>query len=112
MGESTVAIREARERNGVKALVNQAVAGSVTLATAVLGKRHRVSAALLTLSADGSLKFAGSVSGDLTGPMDIAAKGGFAFSGIGDLVETAPSEDLQLISTGGAARGVVKIVTE
>jgi hypothetical protein len=111
MGTSRVQI--ATDERGVsRPLVNQSVPATTVLASAVLGKKHRLASALLTLSADGTIQFAGSTSGPLTGPMDIAAKGGFRAEDLGDIVQTAPGEDLQIITTGGAARGVVRVVTE
>lgn len=111
MGTSRVQI-VTDERGVSRPVVNQGAPATTVLKAAVLGKRHRLTGALLTLSADGTLKFAGSASGDLTGPMDIAAKGGFRAEDLGDLIQTAVNEDLQVITTGGAARGVVRIVTE
>jgi hypothetical protein len=56
--------------------VNQGGAGVLELAAASVSNKHKVMGCVLTLSADGTLKFHDAV-GDLTGPMDIAAKGGF-----------------------------------
>jgi hypothetical protein len=110
MGTSQVAI--ATEDQGVtRVVVNQGSPGTLVLASAVSGKRHRVVGALLTLPADGTLKFSGSSTGDLTGPLDIGQRGGFVQPNIGDLIITGPSEDLTLTTTLGGAHGVVKILT-
>jgi hypothetical protein len=96
--------------------VAQGGPGSTILLAAVAGKRHYMIGGWLTLSADGSIKWTGSVSGDLTGAMDWLGKGGIAIPE-GETLETAVvrsgvNEDLNLVTTGGAARGVVLIYTE
>ena len=68
---------------------------------------------MLTMSATGTMKFADGVD-DLTGPMDIAATGGFVGppSIVPYLQTGAAPRALTLVTTAGAARGVVVILTE
>ena len=116
MGASAVRV-VSREENATlsktRVAVNQAGPGTLVLASSVLGRRHKIAGYSLTISADGTVKFAGSVSGDLMGPQDWAAKGGSnVANGLEDMIQTGLNEDLQLVSTGGAVRGVVLIATE
>jgi len=91
--------------------VNQGAAGTTVLASASSGKRHKVVGCVLTLSADGTVKFTDS--GDLTGPMDVVAKGGFVLPTTNyPYVQGAAGSALNLVTTAGAARGVVTIRTE
>ncbi len=102
------------DRNVTRVSVNQGAAGTTVLMPAQLGMRHSVIGALLTLSADGTLKFVGGVAGaDLTGPLDIAQKGGFSVPrDQAGLIKGAANQDLSLVTTGGAAHGVVAVLTE
>jgi hypothetical protein len=111
MGTSTVSVIYDPNKHATGIAVNQGGATSTTLAVAQLDKRHKVDAMLLTLSTDGTIQFF-SAGNAITGPMDIGAKGGFSFADLGALIQTNPSEDLILTTTGGAARGVVRVVTE
>lgn len=91
--------------------VAQGAAGTTVLAAASTGKRHKVVSVIIVLSAAGTLKFTGS--GDKTGAMDLAANAGFvAPSGAHAYFETDAGEALSIVTTGGAARGVVGIITE
>jgi len=116
MGSSRVQVASREENAGVtktRVVVSQGGAGTTLLASAVLGRKHKIAAYSLTISADGTVKFSGSVSGDLMGPQDWAAKGGSnVANGLEDMIQTGVNEDLQLVSTGGAVRGVVLVVTE
>ena len=93
--------------------VNQGVAGTTTLAAASVGNKHKVLGVILTMSLLGTLKFNDGVA-DLTGPMDIAATGGLVSpTSLVPYVETgATNRALDLVTTLGAARGVVVILTE
>lgn len=93
--------------------VNQSAAGTTVLAAASVGNKHKVLGGLLVMSLLGTLKFTDGVA-DLTGPMDIAVNGGFAWPAtIFPLTETgATNRAINLVTTLGAARGVVVILTE
>ena len=93
--------------------VNQSAAGTTTLAAASVGNKHKVMGVVLVFSLLGTLKFTDGV-GDLTGPMDIAANGGFVIpTSSFPMTETAATNRaLNLVTTLGAARGVVAILTE
>lgn len=107
----SVVLADFDERGVTRVPVNQGAAGTTVLMAAQLGKRHSVVGALLTLNADGTLKFTGA--GDLTGPMDIAQKGGFAVPrDSAGLIKADVNADLSLVTSGGAAHGVVAVLTE
>ena len=93
--------------------VNQSGAGTTTLAAASVGNKHKVVSAVLLMSLLGTLKFSDGV-GDVTGPMDVAATAGFVLGGSSfPYLETAATNRaLNLVTTLGAARGVVAILTE
>lgn len=93
--------------------VAQSVAGTTELAAATIGKKHKLLGALLVMSATGTLKFTDGVS-DLTGAMDIAANGGFtAPTNLFPYLETGLTyRALSLVTTVGAAKGLVVILTE
>jgi hypothetical protein len=93
--------------------VNQGAAGTTQLAAASASNKHKVVAVLLTLSVEGTLKFT-DTSGDLTGAMNLAAMGGFvAGGGLVPITETAAvNRAISIVTTGGAARGVVALLTE
>lgn len=94
-------------------VVNQGAAGTTELAAASALNKHKVIGCVLTMSAVGTLKFVDS-SENLTGPMDIGATGGFVLSPSEfPFFETkAINRSLSITTTGGAARGVVAILTE
>lgn len=92
--------------------VNQASAGTTVLAVASPGNKHKIVGAVLSITADGSIKFSDG-SGDLVGPSPISATGGFVMpTSIIPYQKTAVNSALNLVTTGGAARGVVIIQTE
>lgn len=93
--------------------VNQVGAGTTELAAASVGNNHKILGAILTLSLAGTMKFTDGVA-DLTGPMDVAATGGFVLttSAIPYQVTGATNRALNLVTATGAARGVVIILTE
>ena len=93
--------------------VNQSAAGTTVLAAASVGNKHKVVGVTLVLSVLGTLKLTDGVA-DLTGPMDLAANAGFVWpTSLLPYTETgATNRALNLITTLGAARGVVAILTE
>ena len=93
--------------------VNQVAAGTTVLAAASVGNKHKVVAACLVVSLLGTVKFTDDA-GDVVGPMDVAANGGFVWPGAAlPYTETgATNRALNLVTTLGAARGVVAILTE
>lgn len=103
--------REIPEQAGSRVVVNQGAAGSTTLKSAVLGKSHKVVGAILTLAANGTIKFQ-SAANDLSGAFDVAQYGGFVFDSDAPFFLCNANEDLVLTTTGGAAHGVVLVVTE
>ena len=93
--------------------VNQGAAGTIELAAASSGNFHKVVSVVLVMSLTGTLKFTDGVA-DLTGPMDIATNGGFVLgaSTYPYFQTGATNRVLNLVTTLGAARGVVAILTE
>lgn len=93
--------------------VAQVSAGSTQLAAADAGNKHKVLGCILTLDADGTLKFKDS-SGDLTGAMPIGQRGGFVLpAGLFPYLQTgAVDRSLSIETTGGAAKGSVVVLTE
>lgn len=93
--------------------IAQGGAGTTELAAAVGGSKHKVVGCAMTLSAAGSIKFTDGTA-DLSGAMDIGASGGFVLpTGILPFTETAAvNRPLNLVTTGGAAKGFIAILTE
>lgn len=93
--------------------VEQGAAGTTVLAAASASNKHKLVGASLTLSVAGSLKFTDGV-GDLSGAMDIAATGGFVLptSNISYIETSTTNTALNIVTTGGAAKGFVVILTE
>ena len=93
--------------------VAQGAAGTTQLVAASAGNRHKIVGALLTITLAGTVKFIDG-SGDLTGAMTTAAAGGFVWATDPrfPLIVTAVNSALSLVTTLGAAAGVVLIVTE
>lgn len=93
--------------------VAQGGAGTTVLAAASVGNKHKVVSAALTLTLAGSVKFNdGTV--DLSGAMPVVLSGGFVLPG-GNFPYTetaATNRPLNLITTTGAALGMVAILTE
>jgi len=98
----------------LRAVVNQGAAGTTLIAAASGGNKHKVVGVILTISADGTLKFNGGTSGDLSGPMDLKAGAGFVIPNLPECPfwESIANETLNIITTGGAARGTILYVTE
>ena len=93
--------------------VNQGVAGTTVIAAASVGNKHKIVGGLLSMSLLGTLKFDDGVA-DVIGPLDTSATGGFAAtpSAIPWGETNATNRALNLITTLGAARGVVIVLTE
>ena len=93
--------------------VNQGAAGTTELAAASVGNFHKIVGMVLVISLLGTLKFTDGVA-DVTGPMDLAANGGFVLgaSTYPYFQTGATNRALNLVTTLGAARGVVGILTE
>lgn len=93
--------------------VNQGAAGTTALAAASSGNFRKLVGAVLVMSAAGTLKFTDGTD-DVTGPMDIAANAGFVLpTNLLPYTQTgAVNRALNLVTTTGAARGVVVILTE
>lgn len=93
--------------------VNQGVAGTTVLAAASASNKHKIVGLALTLSLAGTLKLTDGVV-DLIGPFDFLASGGLVIpAGALPMSETAAvNRALNLVTTLGAARGVVAILTE
>lgn len=110
---SSILLTEGR-RGRRHVVVAQGTAGSLELAAAEAGKRHKVVGGVLSMAgADGTIEIlTGATS--LTGQMEFARRGGLVFNGTPDdpEFESAEGQALNLTSTGGAVRGYVKIITE
>lgn len=91
----------------------QGAAGTTQIAAASPGNKHKVVGGIVTLSTDGTIKFIDG-SGDLTGTMDVAAKSGFVIpASVLAMIETSTvNTALSIVTTGGAAKGVVRYLTE
>lgn len=94
---------------------DQGAAGTLALAAAVAGQRHKVLGFMMSPASAGtrSFRFSGSASGTLTGPITIQS-GGLPTLSPGPIpfCETAPGEILQLVTTGAGFKGIVVYVTE
>ena len=92
--------------------VNQGAAGTTVLAAASAGNRHKFLGGFLTMSLVGTLKFTDG-EGDLSGPTDPATNGGFVWPPTGfPYLQTAVNSALNFVTTLGAARGALVILTE
>lgn len=93
------------------AAVSQTAAGTTVLAAAEAGLKHKIVGITITLSAAGTIKFAGT--SDLTGTFDVAAKGGFVVAPSEYVwAQTGDEEDLSIVTTSGLAQGIVQYITE
>lgn len=111
MGLSAVIVRDDPSDQETNVALAQGAPATTVLAAAVLGRRHRIAGMFFTMSADGTVKFtSGGV--DLTGPMNFSAQGGMVEVDLGSLVVGQLNQDISIVTTGGAANGSVKIVTE
>lgn len=87
--------------------------GTATIAAADGTKAHKIVGVMLTLSANGTVKFT-AAGADITGAMDTAQYGGFVMppSVSFPWIKTAVNEALAIVTTGGGANGVILYVTE
>ncbi len=106
-------VRVVEGRTHTRVAVNQVAAGTTVLIAANTTKKHKLIGGMLTMSAPGTLKFTDGA-GDLSGPSDLAEKGGFVLPtcSIPYLETTTINSALNLITTVGAARGFVILLTE
>ncbi len=96
----------------LRAVVNQGGAGTAVLAAASPGNRHKVLAFWLGMANNGSLQFTDGT-GILMGAINQQSNTpSMVYPGPNALVETALNSPLNLVSTGGAAKGVVVYITE
>lgn len=93
--------------------VSQGAAGTTVLAAASPSNKHKVIGAMLVADLAGTLKFTDGA-GDLTGAMSIAANGGFVIpASILPMIQTSVvNTALSIVSTLGAFKGIVTILTE
>lgn len=93
--------------------VSQGAAGTTVLAAADATKKHKIVGATIVMDATGTVKFNDGVV-DLTGAMAIVTNGGFvwATSMIPYQETGAINRALNLITTVGAAKGIIQILTE
>lgn len=91
----------------------QGAAGTTVIAAASPGNRHKIVKVVFSLSAVGTAKFTDGA-GDLTGAMDFATRGGVVLPSDANQpwLETAVNSALNIVTTGGSARGLVVFVTE
>lgn len=95
-----------------RVVINQAGAGTTTLVAAIAGRLFAVTRVVLTLSAAGTVQFSDGTDA-LTGPFDVAANGGFVLpaDNVNPWFATAAlGRALQIVTTGGAARGVLDYI--
>lgn len=92
----------------IPTIVNQLTPGVHQIAPALMGVRYSVLAFLLYLNAAGTWRFADD-SGDLTGPVATIkdAPPTVVSSPAAPLAITHEGQSLNLVTTGGAAKGVV-----
>ena len=92
--------------------VNQVSAGTTVLAAADATKKHKIVGGAMTISLAGTLALQSATTNKI-GPFDFAANGGFVLpTSIIPYQETAVNEALNLVTTLGAARGSIAILTE
>ena len=111
MGLSGVIVKSEQNQTELNYVLAQGAAGTTEIAPATLGRRHRVVGMFFTVSADATVKFR-SGGADLTGPMKIGDSGGMVETDLASLVVGTLNNNLEIVTTGGAANGVVKVVTE
>jgi hypothetical protein len=92
--------------------VGQGAAGPLELAAAVAGKRHKIIGGMIALMADGELDIRSGATSLMGGGIPFDARGGFAVPAAEVWLQTANGEALNLVTTGGAARGFLKLITE
>jgi len=95
-----------------RTVVNQGGAGTLVIAAASPGNKHKLLGFILSLSSDGTFQFTDGT-GILMGAMKIKqdANSVVALS-LSPIVETAVNSPLNLVTTSGGGRGVAIFVTE
>lgn len=93
--------------------IAQGAAGTTQLLAADATKIHKLIGIIITMSAGGTLKFIDS-SGDLSGPMDVSATGGFIQPPQKNpIVQTgAVNRSISIVTTLGKANGTAILVSE
>jgi hypothetical protein len=91
--------------------VAQGAAGTVVVAAAIVGQKHKVLGLSLSLAATGSFRLTGAanLTGDIRGLKDDAIT--WPTSAL-PYAESAVGDALSLVSIGGGAQGVIVFVTE
>jgi hypothetical protein len=112
MGSSQVIIREDPQQAETNYVLAQDVTpGSAQIIAAVFGRRHRIKGMFFTLSADARVQFF-SGGTPITGNMHFSATGGMVEVDLGSLVVGFLNQDITIVTSGGAANGSVKVITE
>lgn len=112
MGSSQVIVREDPQQVEVNfVLAQDTTPGSTEIAPAVLGRRHRVKGMFFTLSADARVQFF-SGGAPISGNMHFSAQGGMVEVDLGSLLTGVLNQNISITTSGGAANGSVKIITE
>jgi hypothetical protein len=92
--------------------VDQSGAGSTTVLAAVAGERHKIRGGFIVLSAIGTLKFTDGTD-DLSGAITLDQKAGFVLpASPAEYLVTPVNKPLTIVTTGGAARGALVVITE
>lgn len=92
--------------------IAQGAPGTTILAAASPGNRHKIIGATVIMDAAGTAKFTDG-GADLTGAMAIAANGGFVWgTSVIPYQQSGVNSALNLVTTVGAAKGVIQILTE
>jgi hypothetical protein len=93
--------------------VAQTVAATLVLAAANATRKHKIVGGCLTMSVAGTMKFTDGA-GDLTGAMVFADGGGFVWpaGAVPYIQTTVVNSALSIVTTTGAARGFLIILTE
>lgn len=91
----------------------QGGAGTTQIAAASSSNKHKILGAVLTMDAAGTIQFTDGA-GNLTGAMPVDANGGFVIpASIVAMIETSTTNTtLSIVTTGGAAKGVIRYLTE
>jgi hypothetical protein len=96
----------------IRTVINQGGAGTLVIAAASPGNKHKLVGFILSMSSDGTFQFTDGA-GILMGAMKIKqdANSVVALSNY-PIVETAVNSPLNLVTTSGGGRGVVIYITE
>ena len=92
--------------------INQSGVGTDILISGISGLRHYVIGGLVTMDADGTLDFLSGSSSLMNAPTFVQGSG-FAWSiGTVQYIETEIGDALSIVTTGGKARGFLRVVTD